>query len=196
MAVDQTALPISTPGSLTAFRYCSYDVPFWARGNTRPGRWHRVGDPPTQYWSLCPEAAWAELIRAEEFETEEDLDLVRMPLWVCRVPVAGIMDLRDPQLQDRYGITAAEIVGDDWTPCQQAAIALRSDARGILAESAALLGHASMSLFGARRAVDWHTRPALASTLATTQAAIGRPPLGVVERVRHVGPAPHAPQLF
>lgn len=196
MAVDQTALPISTPGSLTAFRYCSYDVPFWARGNTRPGRWHRVGDPPTQYWALCPESAWAELIRAEQLESEEDLNLVRMPLWVCRVPVVAIIDLRDPQMQEHYRIAAEEIVADDWAPCQQAAVALRNDGRGILAGSAALLGHTNMTLFGARRAVDWHTRPALASTLATTQAAIGRPPHGLVERVRHVGPAPEAPQLF
>src|SRR5262249_46321421 len=82
---EQKDLPIAgSPGSLTAFRYCDYDVPFWARKNTRPGRFHALGDPPTQYWALCPEAAWAKLIRHEDLRSEAELDLVRMPIWVAR----------------------------------------------------------------------------------------------------------------
>jgi hypothetical protein len=169
-------------------------VPFWARSNTRDGRWHRAGDPPTQYWSLCPEAAWAELIRAEQLVADAELDEVRMPLWVCRVPAAGLIDLRDPAMQAKYKISAAAIIDDSWAACQAAAPGLRADARGILAESAALSGHANLTMLGARRAVDWHTRPALASTLAATQAAIGRPPYGILERVRRpTTPQPQVP---
>jgi hypothetical protein len=92
--LEQTSLFAGDKGTTyTAFRWSDYDVPFWARGNTRPGRWHRVGDGPTQYWTLCPEAAWAELIRAENLQTEDELDLVRMPLWVCRIPATGLLDL-------------------------------------------------------------------------------------------------------
>jgi len=197
VASDQTALPISTAGSLTAFRYSGYVVPFWARTNTREGRWHRVGDPPTQYWALCPEAAWAELIRAEGLTTEAELDLVKMPLWVCRVPSGGLIDLREPANQEHYGITADEITSDDRARCQDVGPLVRKHARGTLADSAALPGHANLTLFGARRAVDWHTRPALASTLPATKAAIGRPPAGILERVRRpVSPPPPVEPLF
>lgn len=191
MASEQTALAISSPGSLTAFRWCSYDVPFWARNNTRDGRWNRAGDPPTQYWSLCPEAAWAELIRAEDLHSEQELDHVRMPLWVCRVPMAGLIDLREPAQQEQWGLDDSALTRDDWQPTQAAANRLRRQAKGIITFCTALEGHGNITLFGPKRAIDWHSRPALASTVPTTLTAIGRPPPGLLAKVqRPEGPMP------
>ncbi len=184
MASDQTALPISAPGSFTAFRYCSYDVPFWPSPNTRDGRWNLAGDPPTQYWSLTPEAAWAELIRAEDLQSEEELDQVRMPFWICRVPVMGVIDLREEAQQDHYDLHRSAQMAEDWTACQQAAAAVRRDGVGVITFSAALERHWNLSLFGPKRMIDWRTTPALASTIPAVLASLGRPPTGLLELVR------------
>jgi hypothetical protein len=194
---SEGAVPQSqTPNSYTAFRYCDYDVPFWARENSRAGRWHSFGDPPTQYWSMCPEAAWAELIRAENLLSEAELDTVRMPLWVCRVPAVWLIDLRRPEVQADYGITAEEIVADDHAKCRSINLRLREDGPGILTDSAALPGHTNITLFGGKRAVDWHFTPAFVSTLATTRAAIGRPPPGLIQLVRRPAGADAQQALF
>jgi RES domain-containing protein len=184
VAPDQTALPFNGPGTLTAFRWSTYDVPFWARENSRPGRWHRIGDTPTQYWSLSPEAAWAELIRQENLCDESELDLVRMPFWVCRVQKASLIDLRIVDQRDRYDVTSDNLVGDDWFPCQEARTRLEADARGVIAPCPALPEHSNVTLFGARRAIRWTRQPVLATTAPATMAAIGRPPRGLLRIVR------------
>ena len=47
------------------WRYSNYDTPFWARNNTRDGRWNTAGEAAVQYLAMEPNGAWAELIRAE-----------------------------------------------------------------------------------------------------------------------------------
>ena len=194
MESDQVALALSAPGSLTVFRYTDYDVPFWSRPNSRAGRWNIVGDDPTQYWSMTPDGAWAELIRAKELYAEEELDFVRMPLWVCRLPGMRLIDLTHPDAEQAHGVSMGEMTGDDWRPCQAAASELRQQCRGIITPNAALDGHRNITMFGARRAIDWRTKPALGSTLPAAQAALGRPPAGLVRHVRRrTGSAPQAP---
>lgn len=193
MASEQVALQLGARGSLTAFRYSDYDVPFWARPNSRPGRWHDVGDQPTQYWSLTPDGAWAELIRAKDLYTEAELDLVRMPVWVCRVSKQGLVDLLDADAQESCAITPLQMISDDWGPCQQAARSLRRHCRGIISPNPGLDGHSNLTLFGARRAIDWQATPALASALPAAIAAIGRPREGMIPRVRlRTGAGPQA----
>lgn len=169
---------------LVAFRYCDYDVPFWVRPNTRPGRWHRVGDGPTQYWSLTPEGAWAELIRYEALTTEADLDQVRMPIWVCRVASRGIVDFRRATARERYNLTQDNITSDDWTTCQRAGAEVRQGFRGVITPSAALPGATNLTLFGARRVIAFERVPALASAVPGAVVAVGRPPRGLVQRVQ------------
>ena len=184
MASEPLALLPAGQGELTAFRWANYDVPFWARANSRDGRWNYAGVDSTQYWSLTPSAAWAELIRHENLLTEAELDLARMPFWVCRLSTAMLVDFRQPTERDEHGITDEDLIDDDWTACQQLAVALRERVRGVIAPCAALPEHANITLFGRRRAVDWESRPALASTVPASRAAIGRPPEGLVDRVR------------
>jgi RES domain-containing protein len=199
VASEQTELGLGqvvTPGRITLFRYSDYDVPFWSRQNSRPGRWHRRGDPPTQYWSMTPDAAWAELIRAENLRSEAELDLVRMPIWACRVPMVGLLNLTDIDVQDAQGITEPELVGDSWTPCQELGGKVRATCAGVIAPCAALDRHANVTIFGARRAIDWRDRPALARTVPATVVAVGRPPVGLLERVRRTADDDGALPLF
>lgn len=173
-------------GEFVAFRYSAYDVPFWVRPNTMPQRWNRAGEAPTQYWSLTPEGAWAELIRSQHITDEETLDLVRMPVWAGRLPALGLLDLNRAEVRERYGLTEAALTADDWSACQRAATQMRADGvRGIVAPSAALAGAQSVTLFGARRPIAFDREPRLASAVPTALVAIGRPPHGLMNQVIH-----------
>ncbi len=184
MASDAPTLLGGEPAEGVAFRWSTYDVPFWARGNTREGRWNRLGDDPTQYWSLSPDAAWAELIRHEGLTTEGELDLVRMPLWVCRFATARIEDLRVSCTRARLGVDDGQLLDDDWTACQELRARLPARVAGLIAPCVALPDQANLTLFGARRAIAFDRRAALASAVPATRAAIGRPPAGLLVRVR------------
>jgi hypothetical protein len=135
------------------------------------------------------------LIRYENLKTEGELDQVRMPLWVSRIPASGLLDLRDPGAQEDWRLDDGALIADDWTRTQHVGVQLRQRVVGIITFCAALPGHGNLTLFGARRGVDWHTRPALASTLPASRVAIGRPPPGLVELVRRLG-EPQDKSLF
>jgi hypothetical protein len=197
VAAEPLALLPAAAAELTAFRWSSYDVPFWGRTNSRDGRWNYAGVDSTQYWSLTPDAAWAELIRHENLHSEAELAMVRMPFWVCRIPTVMLIDLRFPGERDRHRIREDELIDDDWTSCQGLAVRLRNHARGVIAPCAALPEHASITLFGPRRAIDWASRPARASTVPTSRAAIGRPPdAGLIPQVRRRAHVPPGDRLF
>jgi RES domain-containing protein len=167
-----------------AFRYCSYDVPFWARPNTQAQRWNLPREDCTQYWALTPDGAWAEHIRANDIETETELDEIRIPIWVCRLSCMDLIDLRQAEVRDRYELTAADLTSPDWGACQRAATSMRTEgARGLLAPSAALANATNVTLFGPRRQIAFDRRPALASAVPATVVAIGRPPRKLLERV-------------
>lgn len=196
MASEQVALALSAPGSLSIFRYTDYDVPFWARPNSRAGRWNIAGEGATQYWCMTPDGAWAELIRAKELETETELDMVRMPMWVCRIPRVWLFDMFNADAQRQYRLSREQMIADDWGPCQAAASELRRRHRGIITPNAALDGHMNITLFGARRAIDWRTKPALGSTVPAARVAVGRPPPGLIPLVQRPSPQGSQTKLF
>jgi RES domain-containing protein len=196
VASEPLSLFYEAPGRLVAFRWSTYDVPFWARPNSRAGRWNTAGGPSTQYWSLTPEAAWAELIRHEGLTTEEELELVRMPIWVCQVPTARILDLRRADERERWKIAEEDLIADDWTRCQELGGEIRNLVPGVIAPCAALPQNANLILFGSKRAIAWDRTPALASVIPATTVAIGRPPSGLVGMVHRPPPIPRTDRLF
>lgn len=180
--------PTTTTFEGVAFRYSNYDTPFWVRPNTQPGRWHAVGDGPTQYLSATADGAWAELIRSEELRSESDVAMVRMPLWQARVDQTYVVDYSTFELAERSGFAAEALVDDDQERCRAEGKRLRElGYAGVLAPSAALSGTANLTLFGPRVSISWDSQPTLASAIPAAVVTRGAPPQGLVTRVRFRG---------
>jgi hypothetical protein len=173
-----------------AFRYSDYDVPLWARANSRGGRWHRARTEGTQYLSLSVDGSWAELVRWENLRTPGEVRLVRMPMWVLRIRESRLADYSSFERAEEGGFPPEALVDEDYTRCQEEGDRLRSVGfRGVLAPSASCPGEVNLTLFGPRVAVSWDTPAAklLAAFIPTKQLAVGHPPEAVLPRVRHVG---------
>jgi hypothetical protein len=173
-----------------AFRYANYDTPFWSRANTKPGRWHRAGEGPTQYWSRSPDGTWAELLRAENLRSEDEVALVRMRIWAAAMRHT-VVDYSEFGKAERAGLAPDALVDDDYERCQREGRRLRAlGYAGVLAPSAALPGSMNLTLFGARSIAAWGAPTVLASSIAATTVAIGSPRDGLTGRVRYIG-QPH-----
>lgn len=140
---------------LHAFRLSDWDTPAPPSPSRVSGRWHRAGEWVAHYWCLHPHTPWAELLRAEGINDVEDAQLVRRRLWAGR-----ILDLVPREVTfeaaDGLGVTAADLVSEDWTACQQLAERLiDQDVTAIVAPSAALPGTMNLVLFGDRVLTTW-----------------------------------------
>lgn len=176
----------------TYFRYSSYDVPFWARANTTNERWHLAGDGPTQYLSVTPDGAWAELIRNENLRSENDLSLVAMPLWQARIEQSRVADYRDFETAELAGFDPENLIDDSQGACQTEGRRLRAAGfAGVLYPSAALPGEENLTLFGPKILLPWGSSRRLASGIPGSQLTVGAPPADLLPRVRHLG-ARHA----
>lgn len=175
-------------GPRICVRYANYDTPLWARGNTGPSRWNHAGYGPTQYLCLSTDSMWAELIRTEELDSEDEVSMVRMPFWELRVHVGMIADYSTFELADEAGFIAQALVDDDHTICRNEGLRLRKAGfQGVLSPSAALPGEVNLTLFGARRAVAWDEPVELASAVPVRRIAVASPPSGLIDRVRKRG---------
>jgi hypothetical protein len=170
-----------------AHRYSSYDTPFWARDNTQPGRWHVLGDSPTQYLCLSTDGSWAELIRNEQLTTEDEVAMVSVQMWAVAVVQAMVVDYSTFEKAATAGFDPGALVDEDYARCQREGARLRQlGCTGVLASSAALAGEINLTLFGARMASTWNRPPLLASSLPATVITKGAPPPGLLPRVRQL----------
>jgi len=190
MAPSGTTANRTTEVLDVCIRYSNYDTPFWARPNTRPGRWHSVGDGATQYLSMTTDGAWADLIRCENLRTPDELKLVRMPLWQAKIDQSYVVDYSDFDRAGAAGFAADALIDDDHARCRVEGKRLRDAGySGVLAPSAALPGELCLTLFGPRVAIDWSARPALSSAIPSSVLTEGSPPSGLLSRVRFRGDA-------
>jgi hypothetical protein len=171
-----------------AFRYSSYDTPFWARENSQAGRWHTRGEGATQYLSMGTDGAWAELIRDEELRVEDEVAMVSVSMWAAEVNQGMVVDYSSFERAEESGFDPSALVDEDYRRCQREGARLRAlNYAGVIAPSAALPGAANLTLFGARVASTWGRPPLLASSIPTTIIAKGAPPPGLLARVRQKG---------
>jgi RES domain-containing protein len=180
--------PTTTTFEGVAFRYSNYDTPFWVRPNTHPGRWHFIGDGPTQYLSATADGAWADLIRSEDLRSESDVAMIRMPLWQARVDQSYVVDYSTFERAEQSGFAPEALIDDDHERCRAEGKRLRDlGYAGVLAPSPALPGATNLTLFGPRVSISWDSEPTLASAIPAAVVTRGAPPPGLVARVRFRG---------
>jgi len=172
----------------TVYRATSYDVPLWVHPNRRDGRWNRAGVGCTQYLCLDAQAPFAEMLRAEDLHTAEEVATYRIALWQLRIDEGAVVDYRTFEQAERAGFPPEALVEDDHERCQAEAARLQTfGARGLLSPSAALPGGVSLTLFGPRAPIAWDTTVKLASSVPTQRLIEGSAPFDLVARVRFFG---------
>lgn len=179
---------------LVAFRWANYDTPLWSNPNRSAGRWHAIGDDPTQYWALHPLGPWAEYVRAHNITDADDLWDIRSRMWAARFELEpGSICAIDFDSAKDYGIEPADLIGDDHGPCQRLAAILRTRFRALIAPSAALPGTSTLVVFGSR-VMSPYTLPPPDDELDVPAGLVsehGGPPPSVLNLVRYRG-TPHA----
>ena len=169
-----------------AGRYAAYDVPFWVTPNTFSGRWNRPNSIPTQYLSLNPETMWAELIRHESLKTVEELSYVNIPIWVCKLNESNLVDLSSIEKAQSYGLSPSDLVGENYSPCQELAdLFVKNGYRGVIYPSAAIEGGKNVALFGQRLMWSSDSRPLFPSAISIYKIGQAKPPPEILEKVIH-----------
>jgi hypothetical protein len=179
---------------VAAYRLASWRRPLRTEPSRVAGRFHRMTEEsPTQYACLHPLGPWAEFLRASGLRSAEQLALVRHRTWALRVDVAGLPRIGFDEAA-AYGLRPGDLVSDDPRACHRLADRLRADGvPGAIVPSAALPGTDNIVLFGERAAAPYLVEPLSAVDVpASLTADGGRPPLGLLDRVRRRG-APHEP---
>ena len=126
------------------------------------GRWNRYGVYGCLYTALAREGAVAEYEKVRALVGLAAADDDRKDLVSVRVVVRPVLDLTDAAMQDRYGVTAATLTGDDpqaLETCRSIADLARAEGyRAILAPSAALAGGTNLIVYLEGRAADLRLR--------------------------------------
>ena len=108
-------------------------------------------------------------------------------LWAVQADLTQLPEVTFDNATD-FGLTAQDLVADDYTATQQLAEALRAQgARGLVAPSAALPGTRIAALFGPRLATGWLDPPLDELLVPTAHALDGPPTSEAVPRVRWFG---------
>jgi hypothetical protein len=179
-------------GLAVAYRLAAWRRPLRTEPSRVAGRFHRMTEEsPTQYLCLHPLGPWAEFLRATDLRTAEQLALVRHRTWALRLDLAGLVRVGFAEARE-LGLRPGDLVSDDHRACQRLADRLRADRMpGAIVPSAALPGTEGVVLFGERAAAPYLVDPVSEVDVpASLTADGGRPPLGLLDRVRRRG-APH-----
>jgi hypothetical protein len=180
-------------GLVAGYRLASWRRPLRTEPSRVAGRFHRMTEEsPTQYVCLHPLGPWAEFLRASGLRTPDQLALVRHRTWALRFDLTGLPRIGFDDART-YGLRPGDLVSDDLRACHRLAERLRGDGvPGAIVPSAALPGTDNVVLFGERAAAPYLVEPLSAVDVpASLTADGGRPPLGLLDRVRRHG-APHA----
>ncbi len=174
----------------TAYRHAKYDTPWWVNENRNEGRYNRAGQYSTQYLCLHPLGVSAEFLRHLGEDAVADLKQAEIRLWAMQVDMNNVERI-DFANSSAHGLTAEQLVGDDYSPTQSLADELRGrGVNGLIAPSAALPGTEILVLFGPRVALPYLGLRLDDDQVATAHALDGPPASEVASAVRWFG-TPH-----
>ena len=160
---------------VVAYRHAAYDSPWWAYPSSREGRFHRAGIDTVQYLALHPLAPAAEMLRHNLGPTGNADDAL-LNLWAAAVDLEDIVVISFNDCAS-HGITADELVGDDYTPTQVLADRARTaGSQGLIVPSAALPGTESLVLFGTRLLYPYFWSPISPEEIPTGHLTDGARP--------------------
>lgn len=173
---------------MICYRVAAYATPLRVVPASQPGRYNAADEnAPTQYMTLHPLGPLAELMRRADLRTADQVRSVRTRTWALEVPIEDLPEITFDSA-DQFGITAEDLVSDDYRACQELAGALRGQMPGMIAPSAALPGTRNVVLFGPRVAAPYLIRPVSSLDIpASVTAEDGRPLTSLLSLVRFVG---------
>jgi RES domain-containing protein len=173
---------------VVCYRFAAYATPLRTVPAWQPARFSRGDeDEPTQYLALHPLGPLAELMRNAELRSPEQVRVISTRTWALEVPVDDLPEITFATAE-RFGITAEQLVGDDYGPCQALAETLRTKMEGVIVPSAALPGTRNVVLFGPRVAAPYLTQPVSTLDVPASITADGaRPPTSLMSVVRYAG---------
>jgi hypothetical protein len=141
---------------------------------------------------LHPWGPWAELLRWESRQTVEDARELSGRLWALRVRLSTPPRRITFDDASGLGVTAEDLVADDYSVCQDLADEARNAGEvALIVPSAALPGTESLVLLGPRVMVPWQLEPIdlELDVPAAVSAEGASPPLDVLPSVRWRGTA-------
>jgi hypothetical protein len=173
---------------VVCYRFAAYATPLRTVPAWQPARFSRgVEDEPTQYLALHPLGPLAELMRNAELRSPEQVHAVSTRTWALELPIDDLPEITFANAE-RFGISAEQLVGDDYAPCQELAVRLRAEVGGLIVPSAALPGTRNVVLFGPRVAAPYLTQPVSTLDVPASITADGaRPPTSLGTVVRFAG---------
>jgi hypothetical protein len=171
-----------------SYRFAAYATPLRTVPASLPGRFNRGDEPqPTQYVSLHPLGPLAELMRNADLREPAQVRAVQMRTWALEVPVDDLPEITF-DTAEFFDISAAQLVDDNRSACQQLAARLRNEVEGAIVPSAALPGTRNVVIFGPRVAAPYLTKPVSTIDIAASITADGaRPVISLLSLVRFVG---------
>jgi RES domain-containing protein len=173
---------------VVCYRFAAYSTPLRTVAAWQPARFSRGDeDEPTQYLALHPLGPLAELMRNAELRSPEQVRAISTRTWALEVPIGDLPEITFANAE-RFGISAEQLVGDDYGPCQALAETLRRQVEGVIVPSAALPGTRNVVLFGPRVAAPYLTQPVSVLDVPASITADGaRPPTSLPSVVRFAG---------
>ena len=175
---------------LFTYRFASWDSPLWVQPNRSSARFNRAGSGPTQYLCLHPLGPWAEYLRKEDYTSIDDLLEIRARVWVLRIHEPDVFDLTF-DTAEQLGIPPAELIADEYGPCQELADRCRNEPnmpKALRVPSAALPGTKNIVVFGPRVMAPYSAEPIQQIDVPTSITAEGGRPLStLVKQVRYLG---------
>ena len=173
---------------MVCYRFAAYSTPLRTVAAWQPARFSRGDeDEPTQYLALHPLGPLAELMRNAELRSPEQVRAISTRTWALEVPIGNLPEITFATAE-RFGITAEQLVDDDYGSCQELAVALRAQVEGVIVPSAALPGTRNVVLFGPRVAAPYLTDPVSVLDVPASITADGaRPPVSLMSVVRFAG---------
>lgn len=178
------------PELVVAYRLSSWESPLRTEPSRIDGRYHRASElEPTQYLCRHPLGPWAELMRAKDLRTREQVLAVRERTWAVVIDVEGFERVSFSTAAE-HGLRPADLVATDYRACQRLADRMRAlGAPGLIVPSAALPATENLVVLGSRVASPYSLEESLSrlDAPASLTAEDGRPLLSLLDRLVYRG---------